>query len=232
MSVVYAAMFTEKEFRTHLDQYSYSISAAFTYGETPAVILTVLFAVLTVGFCIALHKTVILCVGNMPGLEYRKQSYSERLYNATLVIPIVFVSFTVNILYIYAKENYTDLELYLNSSIVIFNFLWLELLVPKILYNLLQNGNHVNTAQYYLFILLMGDVVIPILATSGASSLCFHDIFWPPSFLSTVSSVTICSLYFVELPPIVTDYLNIDECYTYNTVSEIIELNLPFLYRY
>jgi len=123
MSVVYAAMFTEKEFRTHLDQYSYSISAAFTYGETPAVILTVLFAVLTVGFCIALHKTVILCVGNKPGLGHHKRTYSERLCNAALVIPIVVVPNVINISYVLNKDQYGSAEvLLINASITIFNF--------------------------------------------------------------------------------------------------------------
>ena len=203
MTIVYAAISLNNEYKSYAVQYSYTVSGLFLRSFPPAICITVFFSLFFFALVNGYYKLFVEGWTIMKNSDifikwsrYRqKLSKENNLYYwlkfvQQMVIIFVFISISlgVNVAYILSRNVVGNTELYLiQFAVYTFNALYrtvgIENIVPWIF--LKSKGHSSKASVAFAFILMVVDVVNPHMATLLIDKTCFNEYLYPPPSVVT-----------------------------------------------
>lgn len=233
---------TEKGFnyKTHTDQYSYFISAAYLSGAVLATVILVLFLVVICSlfyFLVDYNRIITrdLIVSGTDCTDITKKSPKENFVNSLvlwfLVAVLSSVSLVINIFYVIEREkhslNSNELVVY-QVFIALFSILYVEVVRYLIFVAAIKlNLSYADILRCTSQVLVFTNIGVPIISTIFSDSLCFKNALITSDDIYYEYKVTRCSLKEITL----TYFLNTDPCLKYTTSTEYIRVARPFIYR-
>jgi Leucine-rich repeat (LRR) protein len=250
---ILAMKLVDESYVTHIHQYRYLFSGAFTTGIAPAfwfvgmsICLCVMFCVLRVCYLPKMPVSrptaptaKVKMSHNVAGNECRTAqadsvvTFEANFYNIVLKKVKVLLPFVlscclvsaINGVYVYSTlQPLTPFQhSMIEISVALFSAIFNKMSLPVLLRPIADRGNQIRSG---FFLVIFNNVVAPIMATALTSSKCFKGLLLEADPLVSFYSVDICMSYATGL-----DGSRV--CESYRTISRVVPpVVAPYTYNY